>query len=720
MSLEDAQSLFDQAVRLHEIGEMDKAIDLWRQIDSTDSQEYYSKAQYNLGIILEDKKEFNLAEQAYKNIVKEYCLDIYIKAQINLGCLYEQQNILDKAINTFENILKVDSSYEFAKAQFRLGKIFRRLIKYNLSEQAYNNINREDSEEIYAVAQYNLGVLYGLQSRFNCAIQAYMNVSKIGSIENYVKAQFNLGVLYEKNGDVLKAKLAYENIHINDSINVFLSAQINLGEIYYKEKDIDKAEIIYKNILKKYSVEFYAMAQYGLGILYEDQNKEEEMFDSYRNISRKDSSLYFANAQWNLFVYTNDLSYLKNIEINDDLELYAEAQFILGVSAENLKNKIKYWLQIPVNTNYYKLRKYSIHLAKKISALSNSTCENILYKVLEKIDKILAKLFVQSTSEHAIAHYTNLTVSKLLLSRNVTEIKKYEEKSPLRLNTINLMNDPEEGRLLHKLLDFKYKSGIDDLAFISCFTLHHDSLNQFRLYGNEKQEEASGVSLVLKKDFFAELHNAASIHCNESLTKDLIEGEESDDEKKINQRENKLIKMPLYRCIYLDPRSGYIKVAQREEWSFCREDEHYYSERWGDYSKEINNIEEHVRTNLKELSDLVEELNKQELGQGQLQLLAEILLPLRYLIKHMAFKEEQECRMVYVTQMDNDLIQYDEQINRIYIDYEPSVMQHLEKIYIAPKAKDEKTVFEYLCMQGKKLGVNTKGVKVKISQNPFR
>lgn len=89
-------------------------------------------------------------------------------------------------------------------------------------------------------------------------------------------------------------------------------------------------------------------------------------------------------------------------------------------------------------------------------------------------------------------------------------------------------------------------------------------------------------------------------------------------------------------------------------------------------------------------------------------------------MKHMAFKEEQECRMIYVTQMDNPLIKYDEKINRIYIDYEPSVMQHLEKIYLAPKAKGEKMVFEYLCSRGQAVRKGKAPVKVKISQNPFQ
>lgn len=70
--------------------------------------------------------------------------------------------------------------------------------------------------------------------------------------------------------------------------------------------------------------------------------------------------------------------------------------------------------------------------------------------------------------------------------------------------------------------------------------------------------------------------------------------------------------------------------------------------------------------------------------------------------------------------MDNSLIQYDDRINRIYIDYEPSVMEHLEKIYIAPKAKDEKIVFEYLCARGQEVRQDKSLVKIKISQNPFR
>lgn len=71
-------------------------------------------------------------------------------------------------------------------------------------------------------------------------------------------------------------------------------------------------------------------------------------------------------------------------------------------------------------------------------------------------------------------------------------------------------------------------------------------------------------------------------------------------------------------------------------------------------------------------------------------------------MKHMAFKEEQECLTVYVTQMDNPLIQYDEKINRIYIDYAPSVMEHLEKSISPLKQKMKKWFLNIFARVGKK------------------
>ena len=93
-----------------------------------------------------------------------------------------------------------------------------------------------------------------------------------------------------------------------------------------------------------------------------------------------------------------------------------------------------------------------------------------------------------------------------------------------------------------------------------------------------------------------------------------------------------------------------------------------------------------------------------------------IILPLKYLIKHSAFQEEQECRMVYITSLDDPKVQMDFG-KFLYVEYEPEVKAHLDKIYIAPAASHYEPYFaKLLC------GKNNMGKKIKIepSNNPYR
>jgi hypothetical protein len=88
-----------------------------------------------------------------------------------------------------------------------------------------------------------------------------------------------------------------------------------------------------------------------------------------------------------------------------------------------------------------------------------------------------------------------------------------------------------------------------------------------------------------------------------------------------------------------------------------------------------------------------------------------IILPLKYLVKHSAFQEEQECRMIYITSLDRPEVKME--FGRfLYVEYEPDVKQHLDKIYIAPAATQYQP---YLA----KLLCDT-NVKIELSNNPYR
>lgn len=470
----------------------------------------------------------------------------------------------------------------------------------------------------------------------------------------------------------------------------------------------------------KKAIDLLKTIQYPSEILYEQDDEILEWYDY--------AQLYIAY----IADYNNDLDtarqHYKNVKGNSSNAFnWAQAALARNYFDDRNYNEVMNCIKnISIRSEAYIDQAYEIVNMRNICLIKGSSLRDIFAEIYEIIQLTLHTLFVDNRYEQSIAHYTTLNVAKLLLA-NKNQAKKpkavFEPKSKLRLNTINLMNDPEEGLLINKLFCLEAWMNRQDLAFITCFTLHHDSLNQFRLYGKQDQQEASGLSCVLDKQFFSPEHNTLSM---------FRKNEDSPLKKLLGMTHEKCLdKMPLYRCIYLDPTSGLIKVAQREEWSFHRE---YKKEdkvsilepnpeaeqHWKEYQNEILEIESRVSGHLKELVEQVKLLNPKDLSDEEKELLAEILLPLRYLIKHMAFKEEQECRMIYVTQMDNPLIQYDENLNRIYIDYEPSVMEHLEKIYLAPKAKDEKMVFEYLCSRGQEFRTGKSPVKVKISQNPFR
>ena len=97
--------------------------------------------------------------------------------------------------------------------------------------------------------------------------------------------------------------------------------------------------------------------------------------------------------------------------------------------------------------------------------------------------------------------------------------------------------------------------------------------------------------------------------------------------------------------------------------------------------------------------------------EDNLILIEDIILPLKYLIKHSAFQEEQECRMIHITSLKDTKVKMDFG-KFLYIEYETDVRSNLDKVYIAPAATQYQP---YLA----KLLCDT-NVKIELSNNPYR
>ncbi|MCS4532924.1 tetratricopeptide repeat protein [Neisseria montereyensis] len=670
--MKSAQEWFEEGVNLYKQNDLDGAIEAWSNIQPKDSPKLYIQAQVNLGAALDEQGKLNEAIEAYRNIQPEDSPELYAIAQFNLGNTLRKQNDLDGAIKAYRNIQPKDSPEVYIQAQVNLGAALDEQGKLNEAIEAYRNIQPEDSPEAYAIAQFNLGNTLREQNDFDEAIKAYRNIQPEDSLEVYIRAQVNLGAALAEQEKLNEAIEAYRNIQHKGSPEQYAKAQFNLGNTLRKQNDLDGAIKAYRNIQSEDSVEIYAQALLSLGMLLVEQQNIDEAIEIYKNIDVK--------YQYHFLIK------LMNIISN-------------------------------CNKKYFKK----------------------LLTIIKKLSDLMDELFVFSESKYElkVAHYSRgSTIWNMIVEEN---------PSAFRLNTIKNVNDPMEGLVLNQYLQkscqpknellpqpiIENTKNQQQSVFISCFTFNHDSLNQFRLYGKEQEREASGVSLVFAKDFFNydQRYNINFIASNKEL-------EIGNKNLSINKKESNsgllLNKLPLYRCIYIDPETGYLSLACRDQITFYHEIlagnptqdfNKLFKEankQWNNYQKEISTKTKEIKTLLKTIITNIKHLNtalnrsKKEEKEEIFETLNLILLPLQYLVKHAAFQEEQECRIMYITQLSDKKIQMDWKNKQMYVEYEPNVKENIDKIYLSPGAKSYEDFFR------KVLNDNGDKKKVRISTNPFR
>ena len=513
------------------------------------------------------------------------------------------------------------------------------------------------------------------------------------------------------------------------------------------EKTREEVKSLLKVTRETHSDEEYILAQFQLEshMLENGQSKIGVRF--LRNIKKSDGlnyyykALYFIFFSQNLYQRDIDAAYDSILEILkiSDYGSYALREDALGIAIiyfdKGMYDKSLKLFELIGGSYSYQAKCYE-GVCKIMIKHEDQELGAICDSLVRKIEKTISVLKIDFSSisqekapERKLAHYTSTyTANKLLLKEEGND-----RASAFRLNTINNVNDPSEGKLLTNYLESVketsfYKPDFDENlhAFISCFTFNHDSLNQFRLYGKEDNKEASGVSLVFNKEFFKETDFRSSI---ENIFIDRAIKSVNDGLSKDNDSAKRVEKQSVMRCVYIDPTSDYVHLAQRNRLTFFREFERKSLKgsntakaeaEWSDYKNYIKQKTEEFRKAFKELKEIyraaieskkyLKNVSEEDIDEID-SLLDMIILPLKYLIKHSAFQEEQECRMVYITSLKDERVQMDFG-KFLYVEYEPEVKANLDKIYIAPAATQYQP---YLA----KLLCDT-DVKIDLSNNPFR
>ena len=602
-----------------------------------------------------------------------------------------------------------------AQEWLALGRSYYNEGKFDEAIKTWSEIHHGDDPETYAWVQLNLGAAYAKSGELEQAIEAWSNISYDDDPETYAQAQFNLGNTYNGLGKSEQAIEAWSKVRHDDDPETYAWAQFNLGAAYNASNKPDQAITVLSKIRREEAgSETYAWAQLNLGLAYKSLGKLEQAIEVWSKIRREEA----------------------------DPETYVEAQLGLGEVYSLDKEK-----EEQAHDAYDNVHDFSYYKSERGFKILNCPLEvrEDLHSLAKNTDEALKSLQIIPEFESKVAHY-----SRALTAFKLFKCEKNEQKpSKLRLNTIRGVNDPTEGLVLSNYWD---QQGIpetthtnDTANFVSCFTFNHDSLNQFRLYGKEDGREATGVSLVFKKEFFSKHSGALKYIAGASSDPSNKSGEnESDEAGKLESDNKKKIigKSTLYRCIYLDPETGYWTLAQRDKSTFYRHYKEKAEKKWKTYYKLILIKEKKVEKHLfnKETNDnnsVSNENNKiksisqvlnliftdknhtynecdKDKKQKILEVIRFILLPLQYLVKHIAFQEEQECRIMYTTHLHDEKIHHDWEKQWMYVEYKEQVLPHIDKIWLSPGAAKYQDFFRIL------LDRNSQESKVRISQNPFR
>ncbi|WP_024407982.1 DUF2971 domain-containing protein [Streptococcus suis] len=348
-------------------------------------------------------------------------------------------------------------------------------------------------------------------------------------------------------------------------------------------------------------------------------------------------------------------------------ENWANVREFLSVCKEQLsESKYAYWLDM-------------LHKAKDKDI-------DHLFKATKACKTILHLLRVNPKDLTHLSHYTALeTLPKILLGekdddgRMIRKNGKVEMAGRYRFYNANYMNDPEEGKLLHKWLEAEKESvGQVSPFYLMSLTTESDHLPMWVQYGRD----GKGICVTLHDDLF-EVKNSRAEHELIARATDLKQQE--DEEETDGQDKPKI--SPLkegerftpYRICYMSDTSLYGNLFDPAE---------------------LEKIEEEL-ANLKDI--FTASSQKKEIYQ--------IMEEIRFLFKSADYVTENEVRLLKYADLKSDKILLDETgdgVPRLYVEQDGHVK--IKKITFGPKVYNESKIVPYIKFCDPEIEIGVSGI----------
>ncbi|MEI0558216.1 tetratricopeptide repeat protein [Brachyspira intermedia] len=556
-------------------------------------------------------------------------------------------------------------------------------------------------------AYINIAISNSILNRYDKAMEYFDKAISIN--KNYSSIYLNRGMIkafYKKYEESIEDFNTAIQISYYDPIIYFYKSKslYNLKKYDEAIKNAEKAINLYNKYINAHYIKILSKSKL---------KKYLEIIDDLKYVAKINPNLK-----------NNFITDMMNL-----LETYSNIEVILQLLMKN-ENAIL-WRNEPI-TNLISRFDESKNFDDKLK-------ENIKYLLL--YEYFLLKILTFDTEEEnnniEISHYTSLDILTLLLNPKEEKTDKKEntkESGNIRINNITTANDPKEGKILERILnknniDIKIENDEKALTLQTSYSRNKDSLTMFRLYGKKENKEATGVCLVLDNKYFN--NSYTSPYSYEFKLK--IENNKIEMNEKINKEKFQENKRNLYWVLYYNEKENQL-IYNKEKSKYASNiidlndlnNPNYKAE-----LKEDDKKEDMIKYAFAKIFHYTEEIKKQ-IEENEIykniknQLYSYLFENIKYIIKHEAFFEEQELRMLVTNDYKSDEILIDNDNKKLYIDYIKLFDEnsnYIKEIIIGSKVENNEAVAEYIrkVLHSKNTDMNKlDDIKVSISEAPLR
>ena len=631
--------------------------------------------------------------ERYKEAMEDYNKAIKLNpnnsdAYLNRGIAKSNLERYEESIEDFNKAIELNPNNEEAYNNRGIAKL--NLRKYEESIEDFDKAIELNKN--YEGAYFNRGVSKIYLKMYNEAIEDYNKVIELNPNED--KAYFNRGVI---KSDLEEYKEALKDIDKAIELNPNEEKMYSVGGIF-------------KLNLKEYNE---AIKYFNKAIELNPNNKESYFLRGSSKIylENKDAiddirSFLKINKNYNIYIIT----------ILQEFDEYYNIEKLFKFIVNTKNNEL--WEDEPITNLLYRFN--------EIKNFNDELKENIKYLLLYEYFLLKILTFdIEENNNIEISHYTSLNILPLLLNIN----ENIKESGNIRINNITTANDPKEGKILERILnknniDIKIENDEKALTLQTSYSRNKDSLTMFRLYGKKENKEATGICLVLENKYFNDSYT--SPYSYDFILK--IKNNQIEMNEKINKEKSQENKRNLYWVLYYN---------EKENQLIYNKEKSKYASNIIDLNDLVDNIElkeddkkeDLIKYAFAKIFYYTKEIKKEvdkNYKNIKNQLYSYLFENIKYIIKHEAFFEEQELRMLVTNDYKSDEILIDNDKKKLYIDYMPlfdKEKNYIKEIIIGSKVENNEAVAEYIrkVLHTKNTEMNKlDDIKVSISEAPLR